>query len=440
MTELWTTILKIALKILEDVDQKKISADAEYTRLATHLDYLDDKILKFLSLYIQIAIAIIGGAFFLSANKEGLDPTWAIKVNALMVMVSAGAVLFILHHLSAWKRYREELTDKFPQSKAPGPLWYMSETTMCLFIAVTCGAFCLINPLNSGANDQIMTGLILVAIIVTIVCVGRQFQSHSIKTPLVLLLIGLMLALPNQAYIKSQLKDWNGILKFKVLNSNIKAQWGDKALSLTIPDDPQKIDPSDAAIDSAAVFDAPKNKAIEIPENLIKNGSFNIDLTDAASGWGAGLYTSQLGNIVPNSKIVWVNFLSADIDAQVVSSEAGNALKIINRTGNIPNRVGLMEQIINVSPGMYELSFSAKGEKLEPNSLQITTTPDWTTLDPKDQSVSRGIELVEGGSFGWKKIEAKIKIDEKGPITFSVISKNKGTLYITDLVLRRVSE
>ena len=74
--------------------------------------------------------------------------------------------------------------------------------------------------------------------------------------------------------------------------------------------------------------------------------------------------------------------MNADIDTRVVSTEVGNALKIINRTGAEPNRVGVMEQIVNVSPGTYELSFDVKGEALEQNALQITTTPDWRITDP----------------------------------------------------------
>lgn len=119
----------------------------EYNRLTTHLSYLDNKILEFLKLYIQIATAIVGGSFYLSSKKTVVPSEWIILSSGLMTMMSVGTILFIQHHLIAWMRFRKVLAREFPFTKTPTGWWYASEMVACIFICIACIIFWFFNPL-----------------------------------------------------------------------------------------------------------------------------------------------------------------------------------------------------------------------------------------------------------------------------------------------------
>ncbi len=160
-------------------DKSTVSADAEYTRLTAHLDYLDEKIFKFLSLYTTIAIAIIGGTFFLCIQIKSLPQsakpltedltTWAMLINYLMTLISLGFGWFITHHLAAWRRYRARLWEIFPFTKGKGVGWWFSELTQVFFIMIIGGAFSWFNPLNTKENFVTSSGCILLLGIIFLV-------------------------------------------------------------------------------------------------------------------------------------------------------------------------------------------------------------------------------------------------------------------------------
>jgi hypothetical protein len=407
------------------------SGDAEYTRLTTHLDYLDDKIFKFLSLYAQIAVAIIGGAFFLSTTNQ-VHASWAFLSNCLMVFISLAFGFFIIQHLLAWKRYRVVLSDRF-ETGEPGQYWYMSEVTQVLFIGFICIGFLIFNPMNNRAQDQFLNSAILISIGIVIFLILRAFQKKSFKPSLAYLLVLLILVLPLQV----QIKECGTILKDRLKNGDISLTYKGAVIKITTPASPSEIGKAKLSAEQIAPFEFPKRNETRHSLNLITNGSFDFPLTDPVSGWGVGLYSSQIQRLIPNAKIAWINFLNADIDTQIISTDKGNALEIINRTGDVPNRVGIMEQVITVSPGLYELSFWAKGEALEPSALWIATTSDWRMTD--EDKTRRGLDLKESGSFDWKQITETIKVDENGPITLTLVSKGKGRLYLSGLVFRQAN-
>ena len=126
---------------------EEISRDVEFTRLTTHLDYLDEKIFKILSLYTQVAIAAIGSTFFLSTLVLD-DPTlWANAVSELMITLAIVSFVLIIHHLFAWKKYRNKLTQRFPFTGKPNWYWWVSEVVQCVLIIVVSLGFLHYNPL-----------------------------------------------------------------------------------------------------------------------------------------------------------------------------------------------------------------------------------------------------------------------------------------------------
>jgi len=170
--------------------------------------------------------------------------------------------------------------------------------------------------------------------------------------------------------------------------------------------------------------------------NLINNGSFSIPLENKLSGWGTGLYVDQFKRLNPDKKITWINFLDADIGIGVVPTGAGHALRIENKSGSVSDKVGVMEQRITVTSGRYRLSFLASAESdLESGALEFVTTQGW---DPRPER--GGYELKEHGPFDWKPFSEIITIEQAGPVTFTLVSKGRGTIYITDLSLVRLPE
>lgn len=169
----------------------------------------------------------------------------------------------------------------------------------------------------------------------------------------------------------------------------------------------------------------------KLTQNLLVNGDFRIPLESNLSGWGAGLYTDQVRRFYSEQKIVWINFRNADINISIEKTERGSALKITNRSGAQDHVVGVMEQRIRVTPGMYKLSYWARAEAdFEAKGIMFSTRDDWVGQP----------ELSHPGPFEWKEFSHEIETKESGLITFSIISKGKGTIYLTDITLTKQSD
>ena len=223
-------------------------------------------------------------------------------------------------------------------------------------------------------------------------------------------------------------QEWSD--RFK--RSPIKGPWGEIGLPVpiptaTVPGPPRPPEHLDRYTQAGPLGEQ---------NSLINNGGFAIPLTSTASRWGTGLYVDGLVKSRPE-KPVWINFKSADINASVVLVESGKrALKIENKSGSIPDVVGVMEQRITVTPGRYQLSFWAAAEPdVESHALEFVTTQEWD-LRPEHG----GYELKEHGPFDWKPFSEIITIEQAGPVTFALVSKGRGTIYITDLSLVRLPE
>ncbi|MCK5607445.1 hypothetical protein KAR91_36510 [Candidatus Pacearchaeota archaeon] len=172
-------------------------------------------------------------------------------------------------------------------------------------------------------------------------------------------------------------------------------------------------------------------------KNNIKNGMFHIPLYSKDNPWGHGYYSDKFRRYNPGLNFSWINFLNAEINISIEKTKNGQAMKIDNKSGHIPNKIGIMEQSIKVTPGKYRFSFWAKANNLEKNALQFSTVKEWHTVDPKTKIV-RGYELTKGGTFDWKNFSDVIQIDKAEEITFTIISSRKGIVYITGLELVKI--
>lgn len=100
-----------------------------------------------------------------------------------------------------------------------------------------------------------------------------------------------------------------------------------------------------------------------------------------------------------------------------------------------------MEQYIDTTPGIYRLTFWAKADAdFENGSLQIFTTDGWRVNDEANPSIKRGFEIEKAGPFEWQQFSGQIQIDTPGERTFSVVSAKKGTAWITDITLVKISD
>ncbi|MDP3730775.1 MAG: hypothetical protein Q8R14_04555 [Candidatus Omnitrophota bacterium] len=169
----------------------------------------------------------------------------------------------------------------------------------------------------------------------------------------------------------------------------------------------------------------------EAIKNLINNGDFKIPLGNKLSKWGHGLHSDSIKAMYPGVDFVWFNFLNADIDISVEETEIGNALKIIHKSEEMNNRIGLMEQRLQVVPGRYRLSFWAKElYDFQGSALWFVTTDNWVI---EENGAQRGYDLNKKGTFGWEYFFKEIQVDKSGDITFSIVSIGKGTVYIADI-------
>lgn len=182
------------------------------------------------------------------------------------------------------------------------------------------------------------------------------------------------------------------------------------------------------------------------PLNVIRNGDFLIPMNSPLSPWGYGHYSDPLHAREQRWDFVWINFLNADIDAQIAQTEIGPALRIENRTGNVDHKIGIMEQYISHQPGTYQLSMRVRGEGVKPSALWCTTTDDWEPFrDKKTRTGLQNLDFPGGafpgisGTFSWTNLVTEIQL--KGNFTtFTIVSKGSGILYLTDISLIRVRD
>ncbi|MDD5671890.1 MAG: hypothetical protein PHN49_09640 [Candidatus Omnitrophica bacterium] len=174
--------------------------------------------------------------------------------------------------------------------------------------------------------------------------------------------------------------------------------------------------------------------------NIIKNGNFQSWLGDGLSGWGRGLYSDQF-RATTGAMPFWINFLNANIRASIEKTAKGVALKIVHISKTQDNSVGVMEQYIDATSGIYRLTFWAKAESdFETGGLQFFTTDEWRITDEAKRSVNRGFEIEKSGPFEWQQFSGEIQIDTPGKRTFFVVSAKKGTIWVTDISLVKIRE
>lgn len=229
----------------------------------------------------------------------------------------------------------------------------------------------------------------------------------------------------------------------RLMNDDLGFRMNEKGVQITVaapPGSSGKVKSKDRIElqGSSTKYDILKTlTATEASGNLIQNGDFGIPFGLPISAWGHGFYTDVVNKDFRNKRLTWVNFSNADITISVEENELGRALKIENRAGWDIRKVGVMEQVVRVTPGKYIFSFWAKGESdLKDKAVQFATTRDWYVVEPSTQK-KRGFELEKDGPFDWEQFSGEIEIDVNGLMTFAVVSKNKGTVYLADLRLIR---
>ncbi len=172
--------------------------------------------------------------------------------------------------------------------------------------------------------------------------------------------------------------------------------------------------------------------------NLISNGDFEIPLSNPLSNWGHGRYTDQITARYPGKKVVWINFLLADVDITIEQTEIGNALKIMHESKRQPHRIGLMEKNIKSTRETDALSFWAKAPHGLPEAALIFSTNDnW-----EGPGVYHFPEANKSSEIGpkWKYYTKELSIEQPGVLTFYLVSQGRGVVYITDISLVKVAE
>lgn len=238
--------------------------------------------------------------------------------------------------------------------------------------------------------------------------------------------------------LKKELKAWSDSFRRTGFDASYKDQNG-KVFSISKPAD-QSIGAGDVT-DTA--YDSPKQTGsaflanvinsttkAQVAANLLNNADFGIPFESSLSLWGHGFHSDRIARLFPDTKVVWINFGGAKAKISVEPTEIGSALRIYNPDIPKDHRVGVMEQKIRVTPGIYRLSYWAKAEAdFEARAVMFSTKDDWV----------RPLELPDPGPFDWKEFSHEIKIEKSGLVTFSIISQGKGTVYLTDVLLTRQS-
>jgi hypothetical protein len=279
-------------------------------------------------------------------------------------------------------------------------------------------------------------------------CCRNYWKNHVVAMPeaLVLSLAFTVLLLAFSPWtIKNKLHVWSSIFEEKlkqVSHAEIKIkEYSGSATFEGTRDKPGKIteqkDIPGIIGNSREIIVAQRDTS-----NIIRNGNFMLPLSSVLSSWGHGQYTDRMRSLSGLEDLFWVNFLNANINVQIVKTDIGPALKIENQTDHKDHQVGITEQYILCEPGKYRLSLWAKGEGVEPAALWCRTTSDWRFYDDETKMSGRirGLNLPkqEEKTFSWKHFEQDIEM-EGGVTTFTIVSKGKGILYLTDFSLIKIA-
>ena len=142
--------LNVVLQNLER-DAMEIPKENQYEYLTGHLQYLNEKIIQFFTLFIKLATAIVGGAFYLHLKLPPEDVKRASISNAtdfLFILVSFSMILLILNNLRSWFEFRNTLSEQYPEiANKKHIMRWLTEAVMCLVIVITCIGFLAFSPL-----------------------------------------------------------------------------------------------------------------------------------------------------------------------------------------------------------------------------------------------------------------------------------------------------
>ncbi len=125
----------------------KVPEVEQYENFTEHLRYLDDKIFRSFTLFVQIATVIVGAKFYIEAQREINKREFLYDLlNWTFLCAGAGIILLISNNLRAWRDYRTKLSECYPEIENPTRiLWCASEWVGCVGIAVSVCAFLRIN-------------------------------------------------------------------------------------------------------------------------------------------------------------------------------------------------------------------------------------------------------------------------------------------------------
>ena len=129
----------------------EIPEEKQYEYLTGHLQYLNEKIIQFFTLFIKLATAIVGGAFYLHlklTQGDAMRTSISKATDFFFVLVSFSMVLLILNNLRSWFEFRNTLSEQYPEipNKKHIMRW-LTEVIMCIVIVITCIGFLMFNPL-----------------------------------------------------------------------------------------------------------------------------------------------------------------------------------------------------------------------------------------------------------------------------------------------------
>ncbi len=255
---------------------------------------------------------------------------------------------------------------------------------------------------------------------------------------LVMILVLAVGAGPN--FLRNELVDWNTRAKDKfhwMRGMNLSGEGVSVKFEIpTLTTREQGPAPKEPALDFQPDIEQITHAILG---NLIENGDFRIPFPHELSGWGNGLYSDRF-KMAYGVAPFWINFFNADIRASIETTDKGYALKIAHLSETADHSVGVMEQFIDVIPGIYHLTFWAKADaSFESEGLQFFTTDEWRVTDKESPNIKRGFEIKKGGPFDWQQFSGEIQIDEPGERTFAVVSSKKGTVWVRDIVFVKTS-
>lgn len=133
----------LQMTISQNEPKDKVPTDKQYEYFTTQLRYLDDKIFRSFSLFIQLAIVIVGGRFYIEAHPELNNRALLIHlINWVFVGIGLGIIFLISNNLRSWQDYRKELTDRYINVPELGrSVWQASEWFGCVGIVASVAAF-----------------------------------------------------------------------------------------------------------------------------------------------------------------------------------------------------------------------------------------------------------------------------------------------------------